>query len=60
MHFRSRLFCQLTGAIFFMLIGLIGAELLPDDSALNTFYENLLQREYAGPVILPNHQLERK
>uniref|UniRef100_A0A1A9ZP04 Short neuropeptide F n=1 Tax=Glossina pallidipes TaxID=7398 RepID=A0A1A9ZP04_GLOPL len=60
MHFRSRLFCQLTGVIFIMLIGLIGAELLPDDSALNTFYENLLQREYAGPVILPNHQLERK
>uniref|UniRef100_A0A1A9WKC3 Short neuropeptide F n=1 Tax=Glossina brevipalpis TaxID=37001 RepID=A0A1A9WKC3_9MUSC len=60
MHFRSRLFSQLTGAIFFMLIALIGAELIPDDSTLNSFYENLLQREYAGPVVLPNHQLERK
>lgn len=27
---------------------------------LSNLYDNLLQREYAGPVVFPNHQVERK
>lgn len=27
---------------------------------INNLYDNLLQREYAGPVVFPNHQVERK
>nr|Q29KK2.2 RecName: Full=Short neuropeptide F; Contains: RecName: Full=sNPF-associated peptide; Contains: RecName: Full=sNPF peptide 2; Contains: RecName: Full=RLRF peptide 1; Contains: RecName: Full=RLRF peptide 2; Flags: Precursor [Drosophila pseudoobscura pseudoobscura] len=44
--------------------------ILPDDHPPNTdtsfggpisnLYDNLLQREYAGPVVFPNHQVERK
>lgn len=35
---------------------------LPFKSAdsLNDLYENLLQREYTGPISFPNHQVERK
>lgn len=28
--------------------------------SLNDLYENLLQREYIGPIAFPNHQVERK
>ncbi|EDV99065.1 short neuropeptide F [Drosophila grimshawi] len=27
---------------------------------INNLYDNLLQREYAGPIVFPNHQVERK
>ncbi|EDW25587.1 GL26344 [Drosophila persimilis] len=27
---------------------------------ISNLYDNLLQREYAGPVVFPNHQVERK
>lgn len=27
---------------------------------LSDLYENLLQREYMGPIAFPNHQVERK
>ncbi|KAJ6648318.1 Short neuropeptide F, partial [Pseudolycoriella hygida] len=30
------------------------------DSSINDLYENLLQREYTGPISFPNHQVERK
>lgn len=29
-------------------------------AAISNLYDNLLQREYAGPVVFPNHQVERK
>ncbi|KAH8289998.1 hypothetical protein KR018_010108, partial [Drosophila ironensis] len=29
-------------------------------ASLNNLYDNLLQREYAGPVVFPSHQMERK
>ncbi|XP_054743319.1 short neuropeptide F [Anastrepha obliqua] len=31
-----------------------------DTHPINNLYNNLLQREYAGPVVFPNHQVERK
>ncbi|XP_052852717.1 short neuropeptide F isoform X2 [Drosophila gunungcola] len=37
------------------------AELSPvQGTPLSNLYDNLLQREYAGPVVFPNHQVERK
>ncbi|ALC40298.1 sNPF [Drosophila busckii] len=27
---------------------------------ISSLYDNLLQREYAGPIVFPNHQVERK
>ncbi|XP_017471710.1 PREDICTED: short neuropeptide F [Rhagoletis zephyria] len=33
---------------------------IPDNNVINNLYDNLLQREYAGPVVFPNHQVERK
>ncbi|XP_067620460.1 short neuropeptide F [Eurosta solidaginis] len=44
----SAILCQQSNAI------------IPDNSAINNLYDNLLQREYAGPVVFPNHQVERK
>lgn len=29
-------------------------------ASINNLYDNLLQREYAGPIVFPNHQVERK
>ncbi|XP_017056736.1 short neuropeptide F [Drosophila ficusphila] len=37
------------------------AEVSPvQGTPLSNLYDNLLQREYAGPVVFPNHQVERK
>ncbi|XP_037927804.1 short neuropeptide F [Teleopsis dalmanni] len=36
------------------------AELATSDNNLNDLYEIMLQREYAGPIVFPNHQVERK
>lgn len=33
---------------------------VPDNTALANLYNSLLQREYAGPIVFPNHQVERK
>lgn len=41
----------------------VGQPIIKDSFAgasLNNLYDNLLQREYAGPVVFPNHQVERK
>ncbi|XP_070132759.1 short neuropeptide F isoform X1 [Drosophila bipectinata] len=41
----------------------VGQQIIKDSFAgasLNNLYDSLLQREYAGPVVFPNHQVERK
>ncbi|XP_037913080.1 short neuropeptide F isoform X2 [Hermetia illucens] len=46
--------------VFIVTISEISALPPSFDSSLNELYENLLQREYAGPISFPNHQVERK
>ncbi|XP_065356857.1 short neuropeptide F [Calliphora vicina] len=60
MHFQSQLMYKLTLGTFLMLWAHSTAEMLRDEASLNNLYNNLLQREYAGPVVFPNHQVERK
>ncbi|XP_023303896.2 short neuropeptide F [Lucilia cuprina] len=60
MHFQSQLIYKLTLGTFLMLWAQTSAEVLRDEASLNNLYNNLLQREYAGPVVFPNHQVERK
>lgn len=46
----------------FLIHGCLSLSLAASDSdnSLNDLYENLLQREYTGPISFPNHQVERK
>ncbi|KAM7352079.1 short neuropeptide F precursor [Cochliomyia hominivorax] len=60
MHFPSQLIYKLTLGTFLMLWAQSSADLLEDAASLNNLYNDLLQREYAGPVVFPNHQVERK
>ncbi|TDG40730.1 hypothetical protein AWZ03_012847 [Drosophila navojoa] len=64
MHLKSQLSygCALAlFSLFFNLFVLSSAELATAQGApISNLYDNLLQREYAGPVVFPNHQVERK
>ncbi|XP_034668712.1 short neuropeptide F [Drosophila subobscura] len=68
-HFNPQLGqgCALT--LVFCVVNLLmmhqptNAELSPvvqGGGPISNLYDNLLQREYAGPVVFPNHQVERK
>jgi len=47
--------------LLFLLNGyLILAASADSENSINDLYENLLQREYTGPISFPNHQVERK
>jgi len=47
--------------LLFLLHGYLTLAASSDsDSSINDLYENLLQREYEGPISFPNHQVERK
>ncbi|EDW80376.1 uncharacterized protein Dwil_GK18728 [Drosophila willistoni] len=43
-----------------MMLQPSSAELKTNAAPISNLYDNLLQREYAGPVVFPNHQVERK
>ncbi|XP_058985897.1 short neuropeptide F [Musca domestica] len=63
MHFQSQLLYKLTFGTFLMLWAhsTSAADMLRDGGdSLNSLYDNLLQREYIGPIAFPNHQVERK
>ncbi|XP_030376766.1 short neuropeptide F [Scaptodrosophila lebanonensis] len=60
-HFRRQL-CHTLILFYLNLWGLQScAELATAQGApIDSLYDNLLQREYAGPIVFPNHQVERK
>ncbi|EDW11696.1 short neuropeptide F [Drosophila mojavensis] len=62
MHLKSQLSYGCALALFSLnLFMLSSAELASaQGAAISNLYDNLLQREYAGPVVFPNHQVERK
>ncbi|XP_062141978.1 short neuropeptide F [Drosophila sulfurigaster albostrigata] len=63
-HFKSQMSygCALaTFSLSLLLLQHSSAELATVQGApINNLYDNLLQREYAGPIVFPNHQVERK
>ncbi|XP_051858350.1 short neuropeptide F isoform X2 [Drosophila albomicans] len=63
-HFKSQMSygCALaTFSLSLLLLQHSSAELTTVQGApINNLYDNLLQREYAGPIVFPNHQVERK
>ncbi|XP_030080532.1 short neuropeptide F [Drosophila hydei] len=59
MYLKSQLSYGCALALFSLsLFMLSSAEL--QGAPISSLYDNLLQREYAGPVVFPNHQVERK
>lgn len=64
MHFKTQISYGCTLAIFSLNLLMLqhsSAELNAVQGApINNLYDNLLQREYAGPIVFPNHQVERK
>ncbi|KAH8376549.1 hypothetical protein KR093_000084, partial [Drosophila rubida] len=63
-HFKSQMSYGCALAIFslsLLFLQYSSAELTTVQGApINNLYDNLLQREYAGPIVFPNHQVERK
>ncbi|XP_064546971.1 short neuropeptide F [Drosophila montana] len=64
MYFRSQLSYGCALALFslnLLMLQQSSAELSAVQGApISSLYDNLLQREYAGPIVFPNHQVERK
>ncbi|XP_061386227.1 short neuropeptide F [Musca vetustissima] len=63
MHFQNQMLYKLTFGTFLMLLAhsATATDMLRDGGdSLNSLYDNLLQREYIGPIAFPNHQVERK
>ncbi|XP_068156569.1 short neuropeptide F [Drosophila tropicalis] len=63
-HFKTQqLYVGYALAFFSLTLMMLqpsSAELKSNAAPINNLYDNLLQREYAGPVVFPNHQVERK
>uniref|UniRef100_A0A0K8W5E2 Short neuropeptide F n=1 Tax=Bactrocera latifrons TaxID=174628 RepID=A0A0K8W5E2_BACLA len=55
---------RLVSSFFFVCVSVMlwqqSSADVPDNNALANLYNSLLQREYAGPIVFPNHQVERK
>ncbi|XP_004533907.1 short neuropeptide F [Ceratitis capitata] len=60
MFISNRLLSSLAFVCFSILLWQESGADMPNNNALTNLYNSILQREYAGPVVFPNHQVERK
>ncbi|XP_073824029.1 short neuropeptide F precursor isoform X2 [Musca autumnalis] len=63
MYFQNHILYKLSFGTLLMVLAhsAVAADMARDGGdSLNSLYDNLLQREYIGPIAFPNHQVERK